>query len=203
MMATSDVRRGVVHKSNRRPPRCGGRPILGRVITRASFCGHIRVTPPLNVAEFTYLAAFSESRRHAGRDHPYDVPGHPHDDGPDCTIDRYNTPVDGQPELWCPWVPCCAGECLTVDDAEKVGAPVEWLQYLLDHFLRPDARAASSRSSDFEAFTFDHVLSDAVAMHCTETGELSLIGIEDSRVVQVIVCPGEPSDWPAVAPYLS
>jgi hypothetical protein len=162
---------------------------------RASFCGHIRLTPPLNEAEFLYLAAFSESRRHAGREHPYDVPGFPHDDGRECAIDRYNTPADGQPELWCPWLPSCAGECLVVDDAEKVGAPIEWLQYLLDHFLCPGAWAESSQLGDFDAFTFDHVLSGAVAMHRADTGELSLISVEDLRVVQTIVHAGDPRRW--------
>jgi hypothetical protein len=45
--------------------------------------------------------------------------------------------------------------------------------------------------SDFDAFTFDHVLSGAVAMHRADTGELSLISVEDGRVLQSIVCAGE------------
>lgn len=78
-----------------------------------------------------------------------------------------------------------------IDDEVNCGAPVEWLQYVLDHFLRRGALAEASRRSEFEAFTFNHSLSGAVAMYCEDTGELSLIGVEDGRVLQSMVVPGE------------
>jgi hypothetical protein len=96
------------------------RPLLGHGVGmafRTSVCGHLAVDPPLNAAEFEFLTAFSASRRHAGRSHPYDVPGNPLTDsslrvddagriersGHDPEV--YNAPAVGQPALWCPWVP--------------------------------------------------------------------------------------------------
>ncbi|HVT64542.1 MAG TPA: hypothetical protein VHD81_05270 [Mycobacteriales bacterium] len=78
-----------------------------------------------------------------------------------------------------------------IDAEANFGAPVEWLQYLLDHFLRRGALAEASRRSEFEAFTFNHSLSGAVAMYRADTGELSLIGVEDGHVFQSIVVAGE------------
>jgi len=145
------------------------------------FIGHLEVHPPLNEAEYSYLTAFAESRRHRGRGGPYVVPDNPLASGVDdhqgIDTDDYNMPPDGQPQLWCPWVPSCYGQCLMVrDDGEnKHYRPNEWLQYLVDHFLRPGALASRDKSGLFADFTFDHELVGVVAACLQETGRMWLI----------------------------
>lgn len=177
---------------------------------RASSCGHISITPALNAAEFEYLTAFVESRRHGGRSGPYDVPNHPAvdsvvnlgqvGDGSDAPrramdVDTYNSVVYGQPSLWCPWVPSCNGKCLALEDDEKISAPVTWLQYFVDHFLAPQAESATSGLPQFADFTYNHVLGGAVALHSMESNELSLIKVEAFTVVEEVVTRADPEPY--------
>lgn len=49
----------------------------------------------------------------------------------------YNNPPAGQPGLWCHWIPDDIGESIVWNGAEKFYDYVEWLNYLIDHFLKP------------------------------------------------------------------
>lgn len=49
----------------------------------------------------------------------------------------YNSPPAGQPGLWCQWTPTEDGEAIVWDGGEKFYDYVEWLQYLIAHFLKP------------------------------------------------------------------
>jgi len=164
---------------------------------RTNFIGHLEVHPPLNEAEYSYLTAFAKSRRHRGRGGPYVVPDNPYasydDDRADAVIDDYNTPPDGQPQLWCPWKPSCWGNCLYVpDDGEnKHYAPNAWLQYLVDHFLRPGAFASADTTGLFDGFTFDHKLEGVVAACLQDTGRIWLIRPEGDRIVEELLWPGK------------
>lgn len=180
---------------------------------RASVCGHLTVTPSLNAAEFEYLSAFALSRRHAERAGPYDVPmnpaedsvmqvGEPVDGRPTISravqytdLDAYNTPTVGQPALWCPWMPSCGGTCLHLCDDEKMSAPAAWLQYLIDHFLAPEALSGTSGISDFEGFTYNHSFRGGVAVHSMESNQLSLIEVAGLSVVETILAPGDPDPY--------
>lgn len=42
-----------------------------------------------------------------------------------------------QPGLWCQWVPNESGTAIVWDGGEKFYEYVEWLRYLVEHFLRP------------------------------------------------------------------
>jgi hypothetical protein len=57
-------------------------------------------------------------------------------DGDESVLD-YNWPPQGQPGLWCHWVPDERGTSVGWDGGEKFYDYVEWLQYLLQHFLGP------------------------------------------------------------------
>lgn len=46
-----------------------------------------------------------------------------------------NTAPAGQPGLWCQWTPDDAGECIEWNGGEKFYNYVEWLEYLVQHFL--------------------------------------------------------------------
>lgn len=49
----------------------------------------------------------------------------------------YNGPPEGQPGLWCQWVPTEDGDRIHWDGGEKFNYYVEWLEYLIAHFLKP------------------------------------------------------------------
>lgn len=143
------------------------------------FVGHIEIDPPLNAAEQRYLKAFGGSRRMHRKSGPY-VTGR--DAGPDPDVIDSNKVTPGQPGLWCQWVPSCAGRCLIWDRGEKFYAPTEWMRYLIDHFLRPDALAATASARGFEKFTFDHSCNGEVAARREDTGRLWLIVVDDNKV---------------------
>ena len=80
------------------------------------FIGHIDIEPALNQDEIEYLTAFAHSRRFDRAGGPYAVPGNPAaEERGDIDIDRYNRRAPGQPQLWCQWVPCWDGDCLSYD----------------------------------------------------------------------------------------
>jgi hypothetical protein len=55
----------------------------------------------------------------------------------DESILDYNRPPKGQPGLWCQWIPNGDDTAIVWDGGEKFYNYVAWLEYLLDHFLRP------------------------------------------------------------------
>lgn len=124
------------------------------------FKGQFAVTPALSDNHREYLAKFAETRRMkrnadmtATRPDPLreDV-GLPigidggyfvNADGfagqeysaPDIT--DYNCPPDGQPGLWCQWVPTDDGRAIEWSGHEKFYDYRQWLVYLIEHFLKP------------------------------------------------------------------
>lgn len=59
----------------------------------------------------------------------------------DESISGYNSPPKGQPGLWCHWVPTEDGKHLKWDGGEKFYDYVEWLEYIIERFLKPWGRA--------------------------------------------------------------
>ncbi|MCI0455552.1 MAG: hypothetical protein L0Z62_01065 [Gemmataceae bacterium] len=59
--------------------------------------------------------------------------GQDHDD----SVLNYNQPPKGQPGLWCQWCPNKDGTAIVWDQGEKFYDYVEWLKYLIEHFLAP------------------------------------------------------------------
>lgn len=148
------------------------------------FIGHIEIDPPLNTAEQHYLLAFSASRRYDRADGAYAVPGNPSAeyDKPTADIDTYDTLAPGQPSLWCGWQPSGDGGCLSFDGIEKFYGATQWLAYLIDHFLAPQALAANAGLPCFDDFTFDHVLNGLIAACRRDTRELYLIRVANNVV---------------------
>lgn len=123
------------------------------------FRGHLNLEPPLTVAQTAYLRKFNETRRvqrdaamteirpdplrvavglPVGRDGGYFVGesgfmGQAHGHG----VRDSNRPPTGQPGLWCQWTPSDDGARLEWDGGEKFYDYVEWLEYLIQHFLQP------------------------------------------------------------------
>ncbi len=101
------------------------------------FSGSVTVTPPLNEAEVAYLNKFAATRRMRRKQGPYCV-----EDERKADIVDYNTPPEGQPGLWCQWVSTEDGTEITWDGGEKFYNAPEWMEYIIDHFLAPGAKAA-------------------------------------------------------------
>jgi hypothetical protein len=62
---------------------------------------------------------------------------HPREDRAEAGILEYNQPPAGQPGLWCQWVPNEDGTAIVWDEGEKFYHYIEWLEYMIDKFLRP------------------------------------------------------------------
>lgn len=169
------------------------------------FVGHIDIEPALNQDEIEYLTAFSSSRRFDRPDGPYSVPGNPmaardtEREGVD--VDTYNRVAPGQPQLYCQWVPCWDGCCLSFDGNEKFYQPVRWMTYLIDHFLKPGAEASRTGLALFEHFTFDHHLEGMVVGCRRDNKELFAIEVTDNKVREWVLRPGLVEDWREPLPY--
>jgi hypothetical protein len=157
------------------------------------FIGHIDITPRLNNEEIAYLTAFSQSRRCRRPGGPYVVPGNPMaETSKELDGDSYNSPAEGQPGLWCDWVPCWDGCCLAHNGNEKFYDPVPWMRYLISHFLKPGARASRSPDRRFRGFTFDHRLDGLVVGCRRDNKELFAVVVSDNRVRERILRPADP-----------
>lgn len=166
------------------------------------FLGHIDIDPGLNEAERAYLSAFSLTRRYDRGKGPYYVPSNPYVDEPARSTRDYSTPPAGQPGLWCRWVSCWDGCCLSLDGEEKIYDPVRWLDHLIHHFLVPGAEASMSEEEVFKDFTFDHHLEGLVIGCRRDNKQLFTIRVNDNVITQEVLRPADPRylDYPPL-PY--
>lgn len=115
------------------------------------FQGEFILNKPLTPDQIAYLNAFSGTRRmkrdveilqtlpdplreavglSIGIEGQYYV-----GNDPDSIID-YNEPPEGQPGLWCQWIPSMDGNKIIFDDdSEKFYKYVEWIEYMIKHFF--------------------------------------------------------------------
>jgi len=130
------------------------------------FTGRFEISPPMRPVHMNYINKFSNTRR-MGRNAlmvskmpdpvreaaglPVGIQGGYYvgdtaDFGQGRTNDilNYNREPEGQPGLWCQWVVNTEdmsedGEGLYLEwnGAEKFYSYVEWLQYIIKHFLQP------------------------------------------------------------------
>lgn len=169
------------------------------------FIGHVDVAPSLNQAEQAYLTAFSESRRYERPGGPYEVPGNPQADWQvmdTLPANVINKVAANQPGYYCRWVPCWDGCCLSYNGDEKFYDSTRWLNYLIEHFLRPGAYAEASGLDCFREFTFDHQLDGVVAGCRRDNKELFLIRVHDGVATEEVLRRADPrfGDWPQL-PY--
>ena len=88
----------------------------------------------------------SEGAYFVGQDSPYSIPLD------DTSVVDLNTPPEGQPGLWCQWVPTDDGTAITWNGGDSFYYYVEWIEYLVEHFLAP----------------WGHVLNGTVSWECDE-----------------------------------
>ena len=156
---------------------------------QTSYLGRLDIEPPLNDAEVEWLTAFHHTSRDLHPHDPYEVPMHPRAE---------RSEVDGigpSPDLhaaalrFCDWGPTPNGMCLRWHEADKSNGALRELSYLIEHFLRPGARASTDGRADFEEFTFDHVVSGVIAAERSD-GRLTLLVAEDNELREMVLVPG-------------
>lgn len=124
-----------------------------------NFDGSFELKPTLSEAHRNYIKAFGDTRRMQrdpkiaetlpdplrklvslpiGDEGCYFVGagGYGGQDDDDSILD-YNNQPSGQPGLWCQWTPNDDGTEIQWDGSEKFYNYVEWLKYLIVHFLAP------------------------------------------------------------------
>lgn len=149
------------------------------------FWGEIKIEPALNPTEVAYLKAFADTRRMHRARGPYFVGGTgPAGQNADEDVIDYNQPDPSQPGLWCQWVPTHDGSALGWDGGEKFYHPVDWMVYLIEHFLKPDALAfaALQRPKDFELFTFNHVCNGRIDAQGEDAVDRWALRVQDNVV---------------------
>lgn len=153
------------------------------------FTGTFQLNKPLSVAQLNYLKAFAETRRMARNGHvtetmkdplrkavglpvgtqgAYYVGAAGEDFGQAETPDviNYNDAPLGQPGLWRKWEPTEDGAGIQWSGAEKFYSYVEWLEYIINHFLKP----------------WGLVLSGSVEWAGEEAGDRGMIVVKDNAV---------------------
>jgi hypothetical protein len=123
------------------------------------FSGTFTLDRPLNQTHADYLRAFQDTRRMArdpaeaiqlpdpvreavglpiGEQGGYFVGGFgSFGQDLDASVTDPNGPPKGQPGLWCQWEPSEDGTEIHWNGGEKFYDYVEWLEYLIVHFLHP------------------------------------------------------------------
>ncbi|MFI2761349.1 hypothetical protein ACH5A3_21145 [Streptomyces echinatus] len=141
-----------------------------------TFEGQVTVTPPLNPHEIAILRRFADSRRHRRPEGPYSTRDYAYNE-----VERggYNQPPEGQPGLWCDWEPTDDGAGIRWNGSEKFYEATAWMQYLIDHFLKPGA--AAKGQPGFEEFTFDHVVSGVIHAQGDEPGDAWDLTVVDNQ----------------------
>jgi hypothetical protein len=145
------------------------------------FEGRITIEPPLSVEEIAFLNKFSNTRRMNCKQGPYyvDRGGFAGQDNDPEIID-YNNPPEGQPGLWCQWVPTDDGTAIEWNGAEKFYNSEEWMQYLIDHFIGQTPRAKSVLP-----FLGRHTLNGEIEAEGEERGDVWKLVVKDNQVSRV------------------
>jgi hypothetical protein len=82
----------------------------------------------------------------------------------DTSVIDYNNEPSTQPGLWCQWIPLSDGTGIEWDGNEKFYNYVEWLQYLIEHFLKP----------------WGYTLNGNVQWQGEEMGDVGMIAVKDN-----------------------
>lgn len=157
------------------------------------FEGRVTIEPPLNPHEVAYLRHFNQTRRMRRHNGPYYLGTgfHGQDHQPD--IIDYNSPDPTQPGLWCNWTPTDDGTGIEWDGGEKFYNSVEWMQYLINTFLRPGADLQRELAkpnigrcypTEFAHFTFDHIVNGRIEAQGEDGDDVWALVVDDNRAAR-------------------
>ena len=144
------------------------------------FDGQIDVVPPLNEVEIAFLTKFADTRRMDCEQGPYyvDRGGFSGQDSQDPKIRNYNSPAEGQPGLWCQWVPSeDETDAIVWDGNEKFYDSPEWMAYLIEHFIGKNPKAKSELP-----FLQGHVLNGTISAQGEDPDDMWLLHVKDNVV---------------------
>lgn len=163
------------------------------------FDGQFKLDRPLTDAHREYLVAFADTRRMKrnaeiaamlpdpkreavglpiGPDGAYFVGGSGFvGQNRDQSIQDYNYSPTGQPGLWAQWTPTADGSAIEWDGGEKFYNYVEWLAYLVAHFLQP----------------WGYSLNGEVSWEGEEQGDVGKIVVVDNTIT--VRRPKKPTAW--------
>jgi len=154
------------------------------------FFGEFTLDKPLSDAHAAYLRAFGDSRRmkrnmvalvnvadpiREAAGLPIGVEGEYfigekefcRFDNTDVSIIDPNRPPSTQHGLYCQWIPNEDGTEIEWDQSEKFYNYIEWIEYIIDNFLKP----------------WGYVLNGEVTWEGSESGDLGKIVVDDNTVV--------------------
>lgn len=157
------------------------------------YLGRLDIAPRLNPEETVWLRAFQRTHRGLHPDDPYAVPMNPGAEAVGHPLVEESSPgvlIIPRGLHSFDWHPCTDGCCLQWKQVEKSNHATVELQYLIDHFLRPGAFAASDTRADFAPFTFDHTVSGTIAAE-RQDGWLYLVQARDNLLEEVTLVHGE------------
>lgn len=142
------------------------------------FEGSIDVFPPLNEQEIAYLKSFANSRRMDREKGPYFVEGTSYaGQCHDSDVRNYNAPPEGQPSLWCKWEPTEDGTSIEWNGAEKFYGSIQWMQYLIEHFIGETPLAKKELP-----FLNSHVLHGKIEAHGEDRSDHWFLIVENNEV---------------------
>lgn len=148
------------------------------------FEGQIIVDPPLNPEEIAFLKKFNTTRRMKCTQGPYYVDrGGLMGQAEGSDVLAYDDPPEGQPGLWCKWTPADDGTAIEWDEGEKFYDSVEWMQYLIDHFIGHTPIAKATEPERF-AFLQGHDCNGRIDASGEERGDLWRLLVQDNKVTR-------------------
>ena len=84
----------------------------------------------------------------------------------DASVVNSNSEPPGQPSLWCQWVPTDDNDGIEWDGGEKFYNYTKWLEYIIEHFLKP----------------WGYVLNGVVEWFGEEHDDRGMIVVDDNNV---------------------
>lgn len=149
------------------------------------FFGSVKIEPPLNADEVSYLKDFNHTRRMNRNKGPFYVKGTGfagQDHEPD--VRDYNNPPFGQPGLWCQWTPSDDGTEIHWDGGEKFYYASDWMIYIINEFLTNGRNVDAKIAADerFKNFTFDHVVNGEIEAQGEDPGDVWKLVVTNNAV---------------------
>jgi hypothetical protein len=162
-------------------------------INASPFAGFIQITPPLSKAERDYINAFKSTRRVDRVQGPYYVSRI--DPASDAYVIDPDTPSYGQPSVWCQWEITEDGSRIVFDEDEnEFENPIEWMVYLIDHFLSLKPFAME----EFPQVRRDYGVPDFTGHICNghiQCRKHHNIVVENNRVGRELSWPNGKVEW--------
>ena len=154
------------------------------------FTRKIKIDPPLNKQEREFLIKFSETRRMNRTKGPYYVDGSgDYGQAHENDVINHNHPPDGQPGLWCSWIPSGKGDAIKWDGVEKFYKADKWMEYIINHFIGQNPKAKSELP-----FLEGHKCNGVIRAYGEESYDRWLLFVSDN-VVTTMDLTKEKFEW--------